>query len=172
MVRSKKISQAIILAFTVIALTLGFVDVPADSVGLYEDAGLANRLLYPFFHVSFLHAAINCWCLLSIVFIYDITPMALLVSYLIAAFYPVNTLAFLQTCPFPTLGASGVCYVLLGSISLSVIRKAYYQSCMALFIGLGFFFRDSVNAWLHLYCYLCGLVLAFLNTPVEQWRRK
>jgi len=123
--------------------------------------------VYPFVHASLLHCVVNCWCLLCIVFLYDIRPVMLIGAYIIAASYPCSFLDFLYPSGMlPTVGASGICYALLGRYSFGVKRKLYYQLWWACFIGIGFFFPNC-NAWLHLYCYLCGLVLALLNKPIK-----
>ena len=43
-----------------------------QTVGIYAGSNMPERLLYPFFHTNMFHALLNSWCLLSIIFIYDI----------------------------------------------------------------------------------------------------
>lgn len=136
-----------------------------DAVGIAPGCTMAARFLYPFFHVGFLHAALDAWCLLSIVFIYDISVWRLLLAYAIAVSFPVDTLARLLPPHAPTVGLSGIVYALFASISFEVARKRYYQ-CWMLFYLLAGFLLPAVNAYLHLYCYLCGLVVALLNKPI------
>lgn len=135
------------------------------SVGIYAHAPLAGRLLYPFFHSGVLHAALNAWCLLSLAFLYNVTWKRMIVAYFIAVTVPVDTLGSFLPFDNPTVGLSGVVYVLFGSISFEVLRKRYYQCWMLFYIGIGFFMPNT-NAWLHLYCYLCGFVVALLNKPI------
>ena len=135
------------------------------SVGIYAHCPLSGRLLYPFFHASLLHASLNAWCLLSIVFIYDVSVWRMLFAYVAAVAVPVDTLGSWLPLGSPTVGLSGVVYVLLGSISFEVERKWYFQSWLLACIAAGFFMPNT-NAWLHLYCYLCGLAAAFLNKPI------
>lgn len=161
----EKVAKAFTLIIVAVAIVLSFFRFPFDSVGIYEDAPLVNRMVYPFFHASVLHAALNCWCLLSIVFIHDISVWRLLLAFVVAASFPADTLSSLYPEALPTVGLSGVCYALLGSLSFSVVRKVYYQVCILAAIGMGFFF-PVVNNWLHVYCYLCGLVIAILNKPI------
>lgn len=71
----------------------------------------------------------------------------------------------------PTVGLSCVCYFLLGSLIFEVRRKLYFMSCMALYIAVGFLF-PSVNALIHLYGYLAGLVVGLLNAPLSCFRIK
>jgi hypothetical protein len=46
--------------------------------------------------------------------------------------------------------------------------KVYYTSWALAFIIVGFLF-PQVNAWVHLYCYVAGQMVGFLNAPVP-WK--
>ena len=157
---------AIIIALSVTALS--FVHVGDwSAVGICCSCPLSNRLLYPFFHAGFLHVVLNAWCLLSVVFIYDVSYLRMLFAYVVAVTMPVDTLGTFLSLDSPTVGLSGVVYALFGTISFEVARKRYFQLWMLFYIGVGFIFPNT-NAWLHLYCYLCGLVFAFLNKPINR----
>lgn len=157
----KKISKAsaLIVAILVVCLAL---QSPHDwsVVGIYTGCRLSCRALYPFYHTGLLHALLNAWCLLSIVFIYNITLWRLALAYAIAVFIPSLCLSYI-----PTVGLSGVVFVLFGSISFEVQRKAYYQLWMLAYLAAGFLFPNT-NAWVHLYCYIAGGAVALLNKPV------
>lgn len=152
-------------------ILLSFVGISnIQSIAICSGCGLIPRLLYPFFHVNLLHVLLNVWCLLSLVFMYDITWRRLLVSYLVAATIPVDTLGtFLSSMNTPTIGLSGIVYFLFATISFEVVRKYYYQSWMVFYLIVGFFF-PNMNAWLHLYCYVAGLIYALLNKPIKVQR--
>lgn len=155
------------LVIVAAAMLLQFFSVPLEDICLSTDAPWWHRLTYHFFHANIIHCTINCWCLLCIVFIYDIHLPMIISAFIIASSYPCESLDFLYKAGMlPTVGLSGICYALLGRYSLSVERKLYYQLWWAFFIGTGFFFPNS-NAWLHLYCYLCGVVVAALNKPYK-----
>ena len=62
-----------------------------QTVGIYAGSNMPERLLYPFFHTNMFHALLNSWCLLSIIFIYDIGIGRLLSAYMIAVTVPVDT---------------------------------------------------------------------------------
>lgn len=161
-------ATAIIVALTV--TTLSFVHINDwEAVGICTSCQLSGRLLYPFFHAGTLHAVLNVWCLLSIVFIHEVSCMRLLFAYVAAVTVPVGTLGTFLPLDCPTVGLSGVVYVLFGSISFEVLRKRYYQCWMLFYIGIGFLMPNT-NAWLHLYCYLCGFVFALLNKPIYRKR--
>lgn len=172
---------ALIISIGVLCLTL-MDNIDYTAVGIYAGCGTTSRLLYTFFHAGMVHAVINVWCLLSVVFIYDISIWRLLLSYSIAATIPIDTLTSLCNTVFidlnvlidtndlfnattPTVGLSGLVFVLFGSISFEVERKVYYQLWMIAYIIIGFLFPNT-NAWLHLYCYLAGCIVALLNKPI------
>lgn len=136
------------------------------DVGIRTGCAFAERLVYPFFHASLLHALINGWVLLAIVFRYDITLYRLLLAYAVAVSVPADTLAWIAPAMhIPTVGLSGIVFFLLGSISFQVQRKAYFQSWMVVYLIIGFCL-PSINATLHLYSYCIGLIVALLNKPI------
>ena len=132
-----------------------------SAVGIYQGCRLSCRVLYPFYHAGLLHALLNAWCLLSIVFIYNITLWRLSLAYVIA-----TTIPSLFLSHIPTVGLSGVVFVLFGSISFEVGRKLYYQLWMLVYLTAGFLFPGT-NAWVHLYCYAAGVAVALLNKPIK-----
>ena len=157
-----KVSKIIALVLSVLALFLSLVSIENwESVGIYTGCGPLCRAIYPLFHANIIHAALNIWCLLSIVFIYDITIWRLLFAYATAISIP--TLFLSAT---PTVGLSGIVFALFGSISFEVGRKLYYQAWMFAYLILGFVFPNT-NAWIHLYCYAIGSVFALLNKPIK-----
>ena len=98
-----------------------------QTVGIYAGSNMPERLLYPFFHTNMFHALLNSWCLLSIIFIYDIGIGRLLSAYMIAVTVPVDTLGYFTTMDSPTVGLSGLVFALFGSISFEVgSRKKYH----------------------------------------------
>lgn len=167
----KKVERLTSVLISVVVILLSLCVSPDwYDVGIYSDCELQGRLLYSFFHVNPLHAILNSWCLLSIVFIYDISKWRMLLAYLVASFVPVGLFSkFLNTMAIPTVGLSSVVFFLFGSISFEVVRKWYYQSWMIIYLVAGFLFR-GVNAWLHLYCYSLGFIVALLNKPINTKR--
>lgn len=131
-----------------------------NVVGATAGCSMLQRLGYTFFHASLLHAVANAWCLVSILFIYNVNWLQLAVAYVIAVAAPDFVLS-----STPTVGMSAVCFAMLGSIAFQVRRKLYYNGCMALYIALGLLF-PFVNGWVHLYSYVAGLFVGFLNMPL------
>lgn len=163
--RKMEKTSALLITVTVVCISLLYT---ADwsSVGIYAGCAWQNRLLYPFFHANILHASLNAWCILSMIFIYDISITRLILSFIIAITIPIDTISSLiGSMNVPTVGLSGVVFILFGSISFEVKRKWYYQIWMSFYLIVGFLFPNT-NAWLHLYCYLAGLVVALFNKPI------
>ena len=165
---SRKVEKvaAIVIALFVTALSLVHIS-DWSAVGICRSCPLSNRLLYPFFHAGIVHSVLNAWCLLSVVFIYEVSCLRMLFAYVAAVTVPVDTLGTFLPLDSPTVGLSGVVYVLFGTISFEVARKRYFQLWMLFYIAVGFLFPNT-NAWLHLYCYLCGLAFACLNKPINR----
>lgn len=164
----RKIEKAAAVVIAVLVTALSFFHV-ADwhEVGIYARCPVQGRLLHPFFHAGTLHAALNAWCLLSVVFIHDVSCLRMLFAYAAAVTMPVDTLGAFLPLDSPTVGLSGVVYVLFGSISFEVARKRYFQLWMMFYIAVGFLFPNT-NALMHLYCYLCGFACALLNKPINR----
>lgn len=148
----KKNAKTITLVVSAVVIISSFVYVPDWSViGVSEGCSLLARFGYSFFHTSPVHAFVNVWCLLCIVFLYDISVWRLLGAYIAAITVPEFLLS-----EIPTVGLSCVCYTLLGSLSFCVKRKLYFQLCIIAYIAIGFLF-PSVNSAIHVYGYLTGI---------------
>lgn len=184
MVRNEK-EKAAALILTVACIILYLVQVstgqPALSeVGISRDCTILARLTYSFFHASMLHCIVNCWCLLSVVFAYRLSLWSLLLAYATAVLYPIDTVsyAFTQTT---TVGLSAVCFSLLGQIAFQVQRKLYFHLCILTFISFGYIIPwgcslcgisvVAPNNLLHIYSYVVGLLVGFLNSPAP-WQQK
>lgn len=160
----KEVKWIALVAGVVIAVLAG-ISTDWMSVGIYSGCNIPNRLIYPFFHANILHALLNIGCWLSLLFIYDITVSRLLLAYAIAILVPIDTLGMAE----PTVGLSTIIFVLFGSISFQVQRRWYYQTWMSIYLFAGFLLPGT-NAWLHLYGYLAGVVVAVLNKPIKSRR--
>ena len=130
---------------------------PFDGAGIHVGCSLVDRLTYPIFHAGFLHAFCNAWCLISLVFLYDLPWHKTALAFAIAISIPP---CFLTTTP--VVGMSGACFALMGLTVYVVRRKAMLMSWIALFLLLGFLF-PNVAAWVHVYCYAVGLAVGALT---------
>lgn len=158
---SGKIEKTTGLLIVAFILLSALVYVPDwNVIGVFKGCNILQRLVYSFFHASFVHAAVNAWCFVSILFIYEVLWWRLITAYMIAVAAPDIVLSIT-----PTVGLSAVCFALLGMIAFQVKRKLYYNGYMALYIAIGFLF-PHVNGWLHLYSYVAGLLVGFLNMPI------
>lgn len=169
--REKEKIATLLLAVVVIGVA-GLGPTEGKSVGIFPHAGMMQRCIYPFFHANIFHALLNSWCLISVVFAYQIRFGRLLMAYLIAASIPIDSLsAVIPFSTIPTVGLSGIVLFLFGSISMEVARRVFYQLWMLSFLAVGFLVSGT-NAYLHLYCYLCGIIYAILNCPISVCKRR
>lgn len=153
-----------------------------SDVGICKDCSILARFAYSFFHANIIHTLINCWCLLSVVFLYDVSLWYVAIAYAIAVTFPINTLAAIvphaSAWEIPTVGLSAVCFVLLGIIAFRVQRKVLYHLWVLSFIAIGYILPYTCslcgltvaapNNILHLYCYVAGLMVGFLNSPAHE----
>lgn len=151
----RKKEKIFTLALAVTIICLSFLDFDWERVGVSINSGWIQRLSYSFIHASLLHAALNAWCLLCIVFVYDVKWWHIIVAYIIATLVPPFALSAM-----PTVGLSAVCFALLGLINPQVLRKLYYNAHMALYLAIGFLF-PLINGWIHLYSYVVGFFVGF-----------
>lgn len=185
MVRREKAKTAA-LVLTAIVMTVSIIchysHYPVGGFGICKGSSILARLLYPFFHASFIHALLNCWSLLAIVFYFDVSVRLILLAYLIAATFPVDTVSsYVFISDEPTVGLSALCFALVGMVALQVEGKRLYNLCVIAYIFFGVcvhyfgslfgFDMAMPNFVIHLYCYLFGLFIAFLNMPAP-WKRK
>lgn len=158
------------LAISVIVILIYIIYGGIPELGIREGAGVYQRFGYHLAHGSLLHVLLNVWCLLSIMFVYDISFGLLIVAYVLASLFPVDSLHLIMpysnSLLLPTIGLSGICYCLMGMIAFRVKRKLYYQMWLLFYICIGFLF-PNVNGWIHLYCYVAGLCIAFLTKPIK-----
>lgn len=155
----KRTARYIVLVSIVLMAVSLFLD--GETFAVCSGAPFVNRFLYHFFHASFLHYAINAWCLLSIAFTFEITVADLVVGFLGASLIPV-------TWQTPTIGLSGLCFVLFGRFSYCVQKKLKYHSYIGACIALGLL-MPGVNGIIHLFCYAVGLIYGLLITPFR-WK--
>lgn len=140
------------LALATAALVLS----PFDGMGVCVGCSWMSRLSYPIFHVNILHAFCNAWCLISLVFLYDLPWWKIAMSFIISISVPACLLT--QT---PVVGMSGACFALMGLTVPIVRRKVMLLGWINLFLALGFLF-PNVAAWVHVYCFTVGLLAGLI----------
>jgi len=147
------------LAVALVVLVIALLPHPDPGViGLRKGAGIVARLCYPFFHVSLLHAAVNVWCMLQVVFCWRTPLRHIVTAYVIAVLAPALTTT-------PTLGLSGVCFALIGR---SLFRLNSPWVIVAWVAGLSIVqaLLPGSNVVLHLYCFVAGVAVAALTAPL------
>ena len=157
--KTKKKISALVLTLIVVVLSV-FPEV-RDVLALESGCPWYIRLGYPLAHANIFHALANCWCLLSLFFNYELSWKKLMVSYIIAVSVPSVLLAGSKV-----VGASGLCFSLMGMVAFRVNRKLYFQCWVIAFLVSGFLF-SMVAVWVHVYCYLAGMVVGLFITPLN-----
>lgn len=137
------------VAFTLVAL--GFaLQLALDFQPGYTDASLLQHLTFAFFHANVFHLAANMMTL----FLLQPSRKDLLLSYAISV-----AASFLAIQPLPTMGFSGILYVLIGiRTNLFTGRFTFWKGWFVLFLIAGLA-MPNVNGLLHLICFICGLAI-------------
>ena len=179
MVRGEKAKTATLVyvaACLAVCIVSALLPVTLGEAGLRDGCTVWARLAYPFFHASIYHLIGNCWVLLCIAFYYEVPLRSLIIAYVIAITAPAFSV-------MPTVGASAVVFALMGQVSFTVRHRLYFHYVVfmwVLLVGYGLpMFLQAVgkaiaypNNLLHIYCYLMGMLVGFLNSPVSLWRRR
>lgn len=156
--------KALSLIFAVLILILSLVYIPDwQAVGIFRGASLMQRLSFSFFHASFLHALLNVWCFLSIVYLTRLSWPSFAVAFVIAVCAP----SFLLPSEVPVVGLSLVCFALLGRVGATLRRPRQiftYHGSAVFYLGAGFFFPSAAGL-LHLYAYVAGLLAGLFVAP-------
>ena len=165
MVLSAHQTKTATLVLSLALLILAFFNAPQQCV-LQPGCGITGHLCYHFFHANFFHALCNVWCLLALAFYYDIEDWELLLAWLIACSVPSVAMP-----SQPTVGASGVCFALMGIVFYKVARKRYYLSWIIPIVAIGFFI-PAMAATLHLYCFTLGITVSLVLQAVGLYKRR
>lgn len=115
-----------------------------------SDYGLAGRMMYQFCHVNIWHLVGNMAALYSI----ESSKFKTIPEYWVAAY----AVSILTPCFYPTEGMSGLLYAMMGIISWQALYKMKFHMWCIGFMGICFLFPNSVNAWLHIFCYSAGVL--------------
>lgn len=129
--------------------------------------GIIGSLLYPFCHVSIFHLLGNLIALHSI----SASPLknptyTWLAAYIISAIVP---------CYAPTEGMSGLLYAEMGILSWQVAVKWKFHLWCAGFMAVCFLFPNAINGWIHVWCYLSGVLFQFIvqnSKSLLKWSRR
>ena len=136
-----------------------------DGVGILSGGPFWCRLVHPFVHAGVLHALLNVYVFLQLVFFFPVRLRHLLLAYLVSCSCP-SMLALWSPSLFHGLflhgscvaGLSGVVFFLLGFVLRRVARPLRF--CMVLLgwqlFGMAF---GTVAVGMHLYCFAAGVLM-------------
>ena len=150
-------------ALTYTLLALGFalqLALPFDAG--YTDRALLPHLLFAFFHANVFHLAANLFT--ASLLPYDLRD--LLLAYLISL-----AASFVAVAPLPTMGFSGILYVLIG------MRTTLFRGRFT--VGKGYFVAfllaglvlPRVNGLLHILCFIGGILVRFIRNTAHDYAK-
>lgn len=142
-----------------VAILFAVVSVVLFVCGIHTPRGDSfiepNMMLYQFSHVNIWHMLANLTCLYSISSSrFRVTWRTWLTAYAISAIIP---------CAQPTEGMSGLLYAVLGIISWQSANTNKYHLWCAFFIGICFLFPNAISGWLHVWCYIGGVLIGLVG---------
>ena len=157
----EKTTKTLALALAIIFISLTALHNAKPSLALSNTSPCYTRITYQFIHANILHAIINSWCLLALVFKNNLSFTQLTTAFIIAAAIPAPLISHT-----PIVGASGICFASIGIITLKVKRKLLIFTYTMAVIAAGSIFSKAAVT-LHLYCYITGIITAIFTTPVN-----
>ena len=140
-------------------------DTPDMGIGLYTGAPLYARLLHPLVHTGLVHAILNVYVWLQIVFFCPIRLRHLMTAWLIACSCPSAIATLGAAATDHVVGLSGVIYALLGAQMTHAKDPFSYNLWIAAYLLTGWLIGGTAVVF-HLYCYLMGII--FRSAGVEE----
>ena len=149
MVKQEKIELAY-LVFVTVLLFLSWLKGPGLALG----SPVWVRFMYQFVHANIWHLIANAYCLILLAFNMHQDIRSLIVAYLISCTVPVFD-------SIPIVGASGICFALMGWNTWLVANKKKYLYWLGAFLVIGFVIPRFAG-FTHFYCALMGLIVSWL----------
>lgn len=149
MVKQEKTELAYLVFITAL-LSLFWLKGPGLALG----SPLWVRFMYQFVHANIWHLIANAYCLLLLAFNMGQDIRSLIIAYLISCTVPVFD-------TIPIVGASGICFALMGWNTWEVANKRKYLIWLGAFIVIGFLIPRFAG-FTHFYCALMGLIVSWL----------
>lgn len=165
----RKTAIAISCIIVAISAFTSVTEADLASVAVQPSCTVWHRLAYSFFHANIFHAIVNSMCLLSVFRYYRVSAWNLAFAYIIAASFPVDTMSRISPQE-PTVGLSAACFALMAMVSWQARSKAFFHLYAIAFIAATFAMAHIIggampNHALHIYSYVVGLTVGFLNYP-------
>ena len=149
MVKQEKI-ELVYLVFVIALISLFWLQGPGLAMG----SPLYARFVYQFVHANIWHLIANVYCIILLAFNMQQDLKSLIASYLISCTVPVFD-------NVPIVGASGICFALMGWNTWIVANKRKYLIWLAVFIVIGFVIPRFAG-FTHFYCALMGMLAGWL----------
>lgn len=146
-------SKTIALALAPLCLVLMLIHPDTDTVSLCR-ANPHGCWMYHFFHANLLHLAINCWTVIGLAFMFQVSIEMLVYSYIVASLYPFAGHT-------PIVGLSGIAFCLMGCVIFQVGNKSWYLAMITISLTLGIV-MPGIAGMLHTWCFLFGILHAMI----------
>lgn len=131
---------------------------------IYVGSTIFERATYPFFHANLMHLALNIWVILNLVFNYGARVKHIIIGYVIAVLFPVDTIYMLSrdsSLLLPTVGLSSIIFAMIGLVEPARSRRVIFYSWVFAYLILGFIL-PATNGWVHLYCFSIAFALRLI----------
>ena len=158
-----KAASLIVGGVVTIAAVAGRCGMPDMGIGIYPDCPIYARILHPLVHTGLIHAAVNVYVWLKVVFFCDIHPRQLLRAWLVACSCPVTLATIGGSTTDQVVGLSGVIYALLGMLMPQVRDRRAFNIWIAAYLFIGWLV-GGVAVGFHLYCYMMGCLSLLIIT--------
>lgn len=166
----KKASKIVALIITIPILIISIINLDdLTQFAIYANCPTHNRLIYHLFHANIFHALLNLWSFLAVVFITEISIYRIIAAFIFATIIPIDFFAtHIPSFGYPTVGLSAIIFFLFASLSFDVVNKRNFNIGMIVALGVGFIMPQS-NGWIHLYCYIGGILYSLINHFKKTW---
>lgn len=149
------------ITFTVLCLAYALQMTLGIQAG-YTDYSILPHILFSFFHANVFHLAAN---LLTATMLHY-TFRDFVISYMLTV-----ALSFFAVTELPTMGFSGILYVMIGiNSNLFHGRFGFWKGWFVMFLLVGLV-CPHMNGLLHLLCFVSGLVIQFIRKTKHDYAK-
>ncbi len=142
-----------ILVYSFFGLELGYTD----------KSGILSHFTYMFQHINIIHLLLNSF---SFIVVWIALQKHVKHLYILPMFLIAFVASFLPYASFatPTVGVSGVVYAMMGILALYLRKKNLAIFLLSVLIALIIsYFVPNSNFFIHLYCFLGGVVYGMFD---------
>lgn len=153
----------IALIISAILLVLSVMNIHVN--GICKGCSIIDRLTYSFYHANIVHACINIYVYLGMVFLLGSSMLDMVVAYIICVCVPPLMLTHTTT-----IGLSGFVYALIGLKTFYVTNPIKYTLSVIIPLIFTSFF-PYVAFGVHIWCYAVGVICSIIILCAKKLRR-